>query len=55
MRTAPLLAAGTALVLSALTTGHIVLNFGGLAAFAQRLSVGASARGEVIVGHLPVT
>ena len=49
--------AGIALpaLLVSLTVGHIALNFGGLDAFAQRLSVGANARGELIVGHLPVT
>ena len=49
--------AGVALsaLLAALTAGHVALNFGGFNAFAQRLSVGANARGELIVGHLPVT
>ncbi|HLU40729.1 MAG TPA: hypothetical protein VK081_15195 [Planctomycetota bacterium] len=42
-------------VLGALTAGHITLTHGGFAAFAHRLDVGASARGELIVGHLPVT
>ncbi len=41
--------------LGSLTAGHVALNFGGFAAFAQRLNRGANARGEVVVGHLPVT
>jgi hypothetical protein len=41
--------------LGALTAGHIALNHDGFTAFAHRLSVGSIARGELIVGHLPVT
>lgn len=42
-------------VLGVLTVLHIRLNHGGLDALSRRLEGATETRGELLVGHLPVT
>ena len=47
---------GAAFVLGAVTALHILLNQGGFGRFWKKLAgTGAPARGELVVGYLPVT
>jgi hypothetical protein len=48
-------AAGTLGVLAALFALHVQINLGGWPRFLHRLQAGSTARGELVVGYLPVT